>query len=214
MKFNNSLPIIVLYCYIQQDDIASFRDDAIRTVQAVHACEKGGEPLDEDQYCARGLEQKLLKRPPPNFVKRVLRLQAKLRRSGFGDSATSLQLFSEACSKWARKRAVQLAAEDEFDAYQIFMAGLRGQQQYDHEGDEFDEDDEYCEDDFDFCTESDFVNDIYDYKHDVTEDETEFDDSDAYDNIVAVNKDGQVMDSFYEEDPFAEEDGDLLTPAY
>lgn len=160
----------------------------------------------------------MLKRPPPNFVKRVLRLQTHQKRSGSDKTTTSLQLFSEACSKWARKRAVQLAAEDEYEAYQIFMAELRGQQQYDHEGDDLysgEEDDEYYEEgDFDFCTESDFVNDIYDYKHDHTEDETEFDDSDAFDCVIAVDKNGNAMDQYSEEDPFAGENGDLLTPAY
>ena len=206
----------------QQDDIASFRNETLRTVQAVRAFEKGGEPINEEEMCLRGLEQKMLKRPPPNFVKRVLRLQAKQRQKNMRDQSTGLQLFSEACSKWARKRAMQLAAEDEHEAYCIFMEGLRTQQHYDHEGDELDEDDcEYYEDEeFDFCTEGGFVNDIYDYKHDHTEDETEFDDSDAYDTVVKVSKNGKTMDVWDEvdfdmedEDPFSlREEEDMLTP--
>lgn len=208
------------YRWLSPDDIASFRTDTLRTVQAQRALEKeeGGQTLNEEEFCLRGLEQKLLKRPPPNFVKRVLRLQAKQKRSAIKDPATGLQLFSEACSKWARKRAIQLAAEDEFAAYQIFMSGLR-KPQYDKEGDDSDDDDDedyYEDEEFDFCTEGDFVNDIYDYKHDHTEDETEFDDSDGvYDTVVAVDKDGKRSDLLDAFDPFdVEDEDDLFTPVY
>ena len=163
--------------------------------------EENSELLDPDHFCLRGLEKKMLKRPPPNHVKNVLALQAHQKRSGKGDLATTLQLFSIACSKWARKRAIQLAAEDEYDAYHIFMAGLRKpshENQNNSNNNANDDDDDYdCDDkadleehdddcdyddddqEFDFCTESDFVNSIYDYKHkhDPTEDETEYDDS-------------------------------------
>lgn len=157
----------------------------------------------------------MLKRPPPNFVRSLLRLQDHQRRTGKGgvdQLATSLQLFSIASSKWARKRALQLGAEDEYDAYHIFMAGLHqygndqmhGEKEDDYNDyDSYEEDDfaAFCEDeDFDFCTESDFVtesdyiNNAYDLKHgkyDSTEDETEYDDSceDDYDNMLVLMDD-------------------------
>jgi len=205
----------------QQAEIASFREDAIRTVQAANACNNNDHTeLDQqreqqqEEHCLRGLEKKMLKRPPPNFVKQLLALQKyqKQRRrktrsrspgrigrgkidNSSDDLATSLQLFSIACSKWARKRAIQLAAEDEFDAYHIFMEGLRKPQQKQHQpynnahqdnsdddnqSDDDEDGDFDADEEFDFCTEGDFVNEIYDYKHrhhDPTEDETEFDDS-------------------------------------
>jgi hypothetical protein len=137
----------------------------------------------------------MLNKPPPNFVKRVLALQAKQRQCGVKDPDTGLQLFSEACSKWARKRVTQVAAEDEFAAYQIFMAGLRKQDSYNVNDDDDDDDEEdddfdtdyYEDEEFDFCTEGEFVHDVFDYnkyKHDTTEDETEYGDSDDYDNLL------------------------------
>jgi hypothetical protein len=149
--------------------------------------------LDQDEYCLRGLEKKMLNKLPPNFVKRVLALQAKQWQCGIKDPGTGLQLFSEACSKWARKRATQLAAEDEFDAYQIFMAGLRKQESYNVNDDDDEEDEDefdadyYANEEFDFCTEGEFVHDVFDYnkyKHDSTEDETEYGDPDDYDNLL------------------------------
>lgn len=196
--------------WFSQTEIASFRDDAIRTVQALNACGGDESELDADETCLRGLEKKMLKRPPPNFVRSLLRLQAHQRRTTNNESkgeliATSLQLFSIASSKWARKRALQLAGQDEYDAYRIFMAGLK---QYgnandnddadsnDDDDDDYDSDEEddfaaFCdgeEEEFDFCTEgnfvteSDYVNTVYNLKnysskHDSTEDETEYDDS-------------------------------------
>ncbi|CAB9522612.1 expressed unknown protein [Seminavis robusta] len=193
-------------------EVASFREDTIRIVQAVRANQQQAQ-AEEEELCTRGLEKKLLQRPPPNFVKRVLALQAKQRRSGIKNPATGLQLFSEACSKWARKRAVQLAAEDEFEAYQIFMAGLRKQESYNVNDDDDDEDDDdfdadyYGDEEFDFCTEGEFVHDVYDYKHDPTEDETEYDDSDVYDNLLVSMVDD---DGLEREDEF---DMGIITPA-
>ena len=176
----------------------------------MNACGGDESKLGEEEYCLRGLEKKMLKRPPPNFVRSLLRLQDHQRRTGKGgldELTTSLQLFSIASSKWARKRSLQLAAEDEYDAYHIFMAGLHqygnAQKDGDHNNDDDDDDDvdddygsdeeddfaAFCEgegEDFDFCTEGDFVaesdyiNNVYDLKHskyDSTEDETEYDDS-------------------------------------
>jgi hypothetical protein len=188
----------------QQTEISSFRDNAIRIVHSVRASQDAS-GLDQEEFCLRGLEKKMLKKPPPNFVKRVLALQAKQRQSAIKDPATGLQLFSEACSKWAKKRATQLAAEDEFEAYQIFMAGLRKQDSYnvnddddDDEEDDFDAD-YYADEEFDFCTEGEFVHDVFDYnkyKHDPTEDETEYGDSDDFDNLFvsAVDLEGGYIE--------------------
>ena len=202
----------------QQAEIASFRENAIRTVQALNACDGDESELDQEEACLRGLEKKMLKRPPPNFVRSLLRLQAHQRKTGKGDLTTSLQLFSIASSKWARKRAIQLAAEDEYDAYHIFMAGLKqyGNVQNDNDDEENDDDDDYHSDeeddfaafcdgeDFDYCTEgdfvteSDYVNNVYDLKHskhDATEDETEYDDSygDEFD-LMMMDDNGDQLD--------------------
>ena len=181
----------------------------------MNACGGDETKLEEEDYCLRGLEKKMLKRPPPNFVRSLLRLQDHQRRTGKGgmdELTTSLQLFSIASSKWARKRSLQLGAEDEYDAYHIFMAGLHqygnAQNDGDHDDnddvdDQYDSDEEddfaaFCEDEaFDFCTEGDFVaesdyiNNVYDLKHskyDSTEDETEYDESceDDYDNMLVM----------------------------
>jgi len=199
-------------------------------VQALNAL--GGDDSqfeEDDRDSLRGLEKKFLKRPPPNFVRSLLRLQAyhhhhqqqhsKYKHGGGSDLSTSLQLFSIASSKWARKRALQLAAEDEYDAYHdayhIFMAGLRqygsakdGSAEEEEDDDLSDNEDDFadfCEDeDFDFCTEGDFVaegqyvNNVYDMKHskyDLTEDETEYDDSygdEAFD--LMLDRDADRLD--------------------
>lgn len=176
-------PIIVT-TMTQQAEIALFREDSKLTMRTLQACGGQESQLDNHIYCLRGLEKMRLKRPPHNFVKNVLALQAEHKKAGICDPI-SLRLFSIACGKWARKRALQLGAEDEYDAYQIFMEGLRKPPEtYSDEEDEDNDLDYYGEEEEElgFCIPGeDFLDDDYDYDDNVNQDRSEYGGLDAID---------------------------------